>query len=225
MFVAGHYVNSDTARRRLKQGRAEQGRSRMAVQRKASKETEEQEVVQQMLSGASLSERHPGSHTRSSNPQLDHLPQMSSPSPRPASAQPVSTAGGRHAPVTGYTVPASSPQIQYSTYSSTEQRPLNPLTKQYANMDDRMEALGAKVAGGDEPNQPSTTGTHGFNRPAPTGLSSSGSPGAHQHGLNEPTTYTTTQPSTTGSHGYTKYTTSGGPPKPRAPNQGQRRHG
>lgn len=195
----GAYVNSDTAKRRLRIGRAQQGRERvLKAQPKASAEPEDPRYGARQSASKAPVEPDPRymppppiSRGSADNVILERQRQIAatSPSPRPASAQPAQ-ADPRRPSVTStyagnvnpgyaqapaqYAVQANIPQAQYSSY-------------------------GADTAMYDTAPPPYQSDTK-------RGGSS--------------------QPSTTGSQGFSSlYATSGGPPPPRAPNQGQRRHG
>lgn len=194
----GHYVNSDTAKRRLRIGRAQQGRERASkAQPRPPPETEDPRYApRQTVSRASVDPEPrympppPLARASADNVILERQRQMTaaSPSPRPASVQPTQIDARRPSTNSSYasnvnpgyvqataqyTVQANIPQSQYASYGA----------------DTAMYDTAPPPYQGDTkrgPSQPSTTGTQGFG---------------------------------------SLYATSGGPPPPRAPNQGQRRHG
>ncbi|KAK5957036.1 hypothetical protein OHC33_001405 [Knufia fluminis] len=195
----GHYVNSDTAKRRLRIGRAQQGRERASkAQPRAPAEPDDPRyAARQSASRASVEPdpRYmpppPIARASADNVTLERQRQITtaSPSPRPASAQPTqndprrpptssqyssNTNPGYIQATAQYTVQANIPQAQYASYGGDT-----------AIYDSAPPPYQSDTKRGGS-SQPSTTGTQGFG---------------------------------------SMYATSGGPPPPRAPNQGQRRHG
>lgn len=193
----GHYVNSDTAKRRLRLGRAQQGRERASkAQPRAPAEPEDPRYASRQSASRASVEPDPRymppppvARASADSVTLERQRQMTtaSPSPRPASAQPPQIDPRRPSTTSPYNAnpgymqataqyiaQANVPQAQYSSYGSdtamydTAPPPYQSDTKRGGN------------------SQPSTTGTQGFS---------------------------------------SLYATSGGPAPPRAPNQGQRRHG
>lgn len=197
----GHYVNSDTANRRLRIGRAEQGKERASkTQPKSQKDAGDSRYARSSIPrpSADPDPRYMPSPAanRSSTENLaltdrDRQASLPPPSPRAASVTPAqmdprrpsatSQYGANVNPgyiqaTAQYTVQANIPQAQYASYP-TDMSMYDTAPPPYSS--------DTKRGGGGGGNQPSTTGSQGFQ-----------------------SLYATT-----------------GLPQPRAPGQGPRRHG
>lgn len=181
-------MNSDTAKRRLRLGRAQAARERPMAQPRSQREREYEEP--RTAAPQPLSRGSADNVTMADRHQQKPLA-ISTPSPRPASVQPVAyesrdsrrsstvppppqqqayPGGGYMTATAQYTVSMPTSQATYSTYGSGygEMQPPPPYS------DD------TKRGGGG--NQPSTTGTQGFARYATAGPPDQQQPPSRRHG-------------------------------------------
>lgn len=188
--LTGRYVDSVTARRRLKKGRAEQARSRPLPQRAQARDTEEEKQAVQGISRINLESSQPAAppgrptirHGQTSAPDVhlaakEQTVHTAVPSQRPASAQPAPNLDPRQlsaaaAAQHGAVQPGYLQQPVYSTHTdraptvsaSYTQDPRQPISGHGHQESTRSRApKPGEEDGGGGGTQPDTTGTQGFN--------------------------------------------------------------